>query len=260
MGWEVYIGSRFRERRDPIDLFMGLATGISRNKRYGQILRLRLRRHRYNEAPMIDLYSGDDDQHPVTIEDTQRVLREYHGHDLAVECWWEASRRYLDKVPEDEPELVGYRAILTVAGEDYYWPTRPSQALSMMYDVGDYKQFWPSLRGQSARLNVEAVVEELSAFSSTGVDTMVGLNADRSLEPNDLYLCYHRHPEDYDAELIAQGHLLRRSLSSEDVLDAALACEEVSFKEADQSIIVYHRDFVGGDLRHFYGELAALSS
>lgn len=264
MGWDVWLAVSFQQKEDPVQRFVRVAARFAASERHHEVLRLLVRNSVYSKDILENLYIGSNRETPITAEQIQQLPQRYQGEALAVEGWWRVSPRYLIDDKTDAPLSGDYRVIVTTVGSSFPWPglSKQSERVDLVYEPGDFKHFLPSLGGEAARLNIEALIQEVPLLIALGAQTIRGLDAERSRDPRDHYLCYHRNPDNYrlDLQTISNNGLNLRALGTEDILNAALICSDVSFRETDGGLIIYHKEFVDGNLKNFYQELLKLCS
>lgn len=248
MGWDAWVAIRFTEDEDPVRRFADLAVALCKEGRHRRLLRLFVRRRRmeagYDGFPIHE-FLLEEREETIPLEDVARLPERYGGADFAIEGWWEVDRWWYDPGTE-EVTREPYRAILTTRGPGFEWPGLRPETADAVYDGGDSKHLSVRLRGEAARQNIERLVEELASLAELGAQWIVGLDAERDREPTTHWLAFYRKPEDF-----APG------ISATRVLEAALQCSEVAFREVAGSLLVYHREGVDGSLAPFYRELRA---
>ncbi len=261
MGWDVWLTVNFQKPEDPVQRFSQVAAKFALSERHHELLRLRVRSGVYRNDILEDQFIGGNRETPISYEQIQQLPQRYKGDEIATEGWWEVSPRYLMDLATRTPQLDNYRVIVTTLGSKYKYPGLHSP-IDLIYNPGDYKHFLPSVMGKAAKLNIEALIQEIPLFVELGVETIRGLDADRSTNPCQSYLCYHHNPDSFflDLKAIYKNEIALGSLGKEEILNAALICSDVSFLETENGLIVYHKELVGGCLKNFYQELFNLSS
>jgi hypothetical protein len=248
MGWDAWTAIGFADEEDPVRRFAALSAALAEKGRHPRALRLLVRRRRmevgYDGFPIHE-FILEEREGTIPVEDLTRLPERYGGPDFAIEGWWEVDRWWYDPKTE-EMASEPYRAILTTRGPEFEWPGLRPEETDAVYDGGDSKHFSVRLRGEAARRNVELFVEELLSFTERGARWIVGLDAERDRDPSTHWLAFYRDPAGFGSGCTAAQ-----------VLEAALQCSEVAFRETSGSLLVYHRQGVDGSLAAFYRELRA---
>jgi hypothetical protein len=264
MGWEVLLTATLGTHEDPVLRFVRIASALATDPSYGDILRLCVRRDRY-EVPTDDVPIGDhileERRGPIARILIEQLPQRYSGQQFAVEGWWEV-RPDWHSTNQDQDGIGGYRAIITSVGSLFKWPALEHHSrIEIVYDAGDYKHFSVSLRGPTARKNLDLLVSGLSPVIRLGVRQVRGLDAERSADPSAAWLCYHDSPDGFLADLreISAPQKVYRAINADDVLNASLGCGQIISSKLSRGILVYHCDAVDASLRCFYVELSKIA-
>ena len=260
MGWDVWLTVRLPGHEDPVRRFKRLCDERLGNPAYRDVIRLFVRRGRFEvgfDGFPIERYLLEEWRRPIDPTRLAALPARYAGQDMAIEGWWEVTDRWQQNQDTHEAEPSDYRVIVTVLGEAYEWPSLRGRATDLVYNAGDYKNFWPSLGGAAARKNIDALVTEAAWLVAQGASEIRGLDAERSIDPCDAWLCYHRDANGFrvDIDDMTSGSQRSQSVSASDVLDAALECETLTFHETAGGLIIYSSDGPEGRLEEFYRRL-----
>jgi hypothetical protein len=226
---------------------------------YRDVIRLFVRRGRFevgSDGSPIERYVLEEWRRPIDATKLAALPARYAGQDMAIEAWWEVTDRWQKNRDTDEPEQSDGRVVVTVLGDSYEWPSLRGRPTHIVYDAGDYKKFWPSLRGAAARKNIDALVREAAWLVGLGASEIHGLDAERSTEPSAAWLCYHREADHFEADVGRMASARRRTVFANEVLDAVLECETVTFHETTGGLVIYSKDGPEGRLEEFYRRLA----
>jgi hypothetical protein len=104
------------------------------------------------------------------------------------------------------------------------------------------------------------LLEELRVFMKLGVQSIHGLDTERSLDPRDHSLVYHHTAEGFVSDLHTINPDVDSSVSvtREALVQAANGCEHVEVLDIEGGLLVYNKLGTAGRLKCFYTALAGI--
>lgn len=257
MGVNAEFRVKTKYRREPVAQFLELIAELDRSGMFSDILRFKIRQNHYLDV-LEDLPEPKQNDY-VSYEQILDLLQQYQGDNLAVEIWYEAPMRF---EIEDRTRLLiqnAHRAVFTVVGRDFHWAGIPSD-IDLVYEIGKDIRFHPGLWGEAAQRNIKAVLHELLFLTSIGAVTIQGVVEHGGSDPRTSFLCYYQHLHHFYHDLgLELNSSIQCPLTKEDILQAISNCHNIDFVETNDNPIIYHRDFVEGNLSEFYQELSRLA-
>jgi len=264
MGWDVWLSVESREQEDPVRHFVRIVSGLAAAGWHREVIRLRVRSERYEVAIdgiPIDKYILEEKKGPITLAEIEQLPERYGGEALAVEGWLQVPRD-LSRTDEASPALSDYRVIVTTVGKAFVWPALKDERADIVYDAGDSRYFSPSVHGEAARRNIDFLLREAALLVSLGAERIRGLDADRSSDPTQAWLCYHRSAEGFRSDLrhLTGSHDAVSGFGPGELRHAAWRSGCIIFSETTDGLGVCHKDAVDGTLAGFYQQLLATTS
>lgn len=233
----------------PYERIRQLVQGLAQSKQIGALVRVVVYGKERGGSPLLDLPASAQESKRLEPSLLNAQLSESQRNDLAIEGFWEVMRCWPE--PGGETSSLGeYRLTITAVGNTFYWPQYRALSSDLVLDAGSARHFAPSIRGNAARQNIEFLFAELAEVVRCGVNTLRGLDEDRSAEPETTFLCFHRTLSGFakDAGLSAEPTLA-------EIQAAAAACEQLGVVSLEGGAMVYHRSCIEGSLHEFYSRL-----
>ncbi|MFN8510614.1 MAG: hypothetical protein U0Z75_08715 [Deinococcaceae bacterium] len=244
MSCDVMFVGQFEHFAAPYERICELVQGLARSKQIGELVRVVLHDKERGGSPMLDLFASAQESKHLDLSLLDAHLSQLQGSDIAIEAFWEVMRSW------PRSGLGEYRLTTTVVGSNFYWPPYSALSADLVLDVGSAKHFSPSICGDAACQNIESLFVELADVVRCGVQTLRGLDEDRSSEPETTFFCFHRMPSGFarDAGLVSE-------LTLPDIQTAAIACEDLGVLSLECGTVVFHRRGMEGNLSGFYHHL-----
>lgn len=244
MSCDVMFVGQFERFAAPYGHIRGLVNGLARSKQIGDLVRVVVHDKGRGGIPLLDVLASAQASKRLDTSLLDVHLLQLQGSDIAIEAFWEVMRSW------PRSGLGEYRLTIAAVGSNFYWPQYRALSADLVLDAGSAKHFSPSIRGEAARQNIESLFAELADVMRCGVQTLRGLDEDRSSEPETTFFCFHRTPTGF-----ARDAGLDEELTLPDIQTAAIACEDLGVLSLECGTMVFHRCGMEGNLSGFYNRL-----
>lgn len=244
MSCDVMFVGQFERFAAPFEHICGLVNGLARSKQIGDWVRVVVHDKGRGGIPLLDVLASAQASKRLDLSLLDAQLLQLQGSDIAIEAFWEVMRSW------PRSGLGEYRLTIAAVGSNFYWPPYSALSADLVLDAGSAKHFSPSIRGDAARQNIESLFAELADVVRCGVQTLRGLDEDRSSEPETTFFCFHRTPTGF-----ARDAGLDEELTLPDIQAAAIACEDLGVLSLECGTMVFHRCGMEGNLSGFYNRL-----
>lgn len=254
MSLEVELLVAFAEKIDPVQKIIEIVNNFSNHERHGEIFSL-LVYEKNHLTRLLSLKKG------ISSNQISQILQSYSGDTLEPEVRWEILRRYELNEVTGEPIECSHWIAIEIWGNQFYHSSLPPQ-INMIYCLGDQKPFLRKIYGEAVKFNIDSALQEIELLATLNIKTIQGVNVDFDESPETFFLCYQKDPDDFrkDLSLVHGQEANYKHLEKKDVLQAIDHCQNIRVLDTDSGLIVYHQDFVEGNLGEFYHELAKVAT